>query len=439
MVSGKLKKMIYNDTMKNTLMPLLLGTLLFSYFPAQAEVLGKIAAVVEEDIILEQELDKEVATISQRIRAGNTPAPPEAVLRKQVLEKMIMDKLQRQLAEKAGINVTEDQIANSAADIAQRNNMSLEQFRAELEKQGMPYKTFLDNMRNEIIINQLRSREIGGRIKVTDREVEHFIETQGKSGAENVQYHLGHILIALKEGASASEIQKAEAKADHLVKALRAGQSFTQVAMSESEDDNALKGGDLGWRTINDVPTLFAHKVSQMQADEVSDPIRSPSGFHILKMLEIKGLDNHVTTQTKVRHILIKTNELIDDNEAKNRLLALRDRIADGDDFAKLARANSDDKGSAIKGGSLDWVNPGDLVKPFEETMNKLAINELSEPIQSQFGWHLIQVLDRKAKDDSEEHKKNLIRDAIRKRKIEEETELWMRRLRDEGFVEIYP
>jgi peptidyl-prolyl cis-trans isomerase SurA len=439
MDSGKLKKMIYNDTTKKALMPLLLGTLLFSYFPAQAEVLGKIAAVVEEDIILEQELDKEVATISQRIRASNTPAPPESVLRKQVLEKMILDKLQRQLAEKAGINVTEDQIANSAADIAQRNNMSLEQFRAELEKQGMPYKTFLDNMRNEIIINQLRSREIGGRIKVTDREVEHFIETQGKSGAENVQYHLGHILIALKEGASSSEIQKAEAKADNLVKTLRAGQSFTQVAMSESEDDNALKGGDLGWRTINDVPTLFAHKVSQMQADEVSDPIRSPSGFHILKMLEVKGLDNHVTTQTKVRHILIKTNELIDDNEAKNRLQALRDRIADGDDFAKLARANSDDKGSAIKGGSLDWVNPGDLVKPFEDTMNKLVINELSEPIQSQFGWHLIQVLDRKAKDDSQEHKKNLIRDAIRKRKIEEETELWMRRLRDEGFVEIYP
>jgi len=439
MVSGQLKKMINHKTMKKALIPLLLGALLFSYSSAHAEVLGKIAAVVEEDIILEQELDKEVATISQRIRAGNTPAPPEAVLRKQVLEKMILDKLQRQLAEKAGINVSEDQIANSAADIAQRNNMSLEQFRAELEKQGISYKTFIDNMRNEIVINQLRSREIGGRIKVTDREVEHFIETQGKSGVENVQYHLGHILIALKEGASASEIQKAEAKADTLVKNLRAGQSFTQVAMSESEDDNALKGGDLGWRTINDVPTLFALKVSQMQENEVSDPIRSPSGFHILKMLETKGLDNHVTTQTKVRHILIKTNELIDDDEAKKRLQALRDRIIDGDDFAKLARANSDDKGSAIKGGSLEWVSPGDLVKPFEETMNKLAINELSVPIQSQFGWHLIQVLDRKAKDDSEEHKKNLIRDAIRKRKIEEETELWMRRLRDEGFVEIYP
>ena len=358
MVSGKLKKMIYNDMLKKALMPLLFGALFFSYFPAQAEVLGKIAAVVEEDIILEQELDKEVATISQRIRAGNTPPPPETVLRKQVLEKMILDKLQRQLAEKAGINVSEDQIANSAADIAQRNNMSLEQFRAELEKQGLPYKSFLDNMRNEIIINQLRSREIGGRIKVTDREVDHFIETQGKTGVENVQYHLGHILIALKEGASASEIQKAEAKAETLVKNLRAGQSFTQVAMSESEDDNALKGGDLGWRTINDVPTLFALKVSQMQSNEVSDPIRSPSGFHILKMLEIKGLDNHVTTQTKVRHILIKTNELIDDNEAKNRLQALRDRIVDGDDFSKLARANSDDKGSAIKLKCCQCVGP---------------------------------------------------------------------------------
>jgi len=439
MVIGQLKKMIYNDMIKKALLPLLLATLFFSYFSAQAEVLGKISAVVEEDIILEQELDKEVATISQRIRASNTAIPPESVLRKQVLEKMIMDKLQRQLAEKAGINVSEDQIASSAADIAQRNNMSLEQFRAELDKQGISYKAFLDNMRNEIIINQLRSREIGGRIKVTDREVEHFIETQGKSGVEKVQYHLGHILIALKEGASSSEIQKAEAKADHLVKNLRAGQSFTQVAMSESEDDNALKGGDLGWRTANDIPTLFAHKVNEMQVNEVSEPIRSPSGFHILKMLEIKGLDSHVTTQTKVRHILIKTNELIDDDEAKKRLQALRDRIIDGDDFAKLARANSDDKGSAIKGGSLDWVNPGDLVKPFEETMNKLTINELSEPIQSQFGWHLIQVLERKAKDDSEEHKKNLIRDSLRKRKIEEETELWMRRLRDEGFVEIYP
>ena len=429
--------MINQNTMKKAVISLLTSCLLLGNVPITAEVLGKIAAVVEDDVILEQELNQEVSTIEQRIQASKTQMPPESILRKQVLEKMIIDRLQRQLAEKAGITVTEEMLNNSAADIAQRNNMTLEQFRAELEHQGMTYKGFLDNMRNEIIINQLRSREIGGRIKVTDREVDHYLETQGKVGEEAAQYHLGHILIAVKEAASASEIQKAQSKADNLVKKLRAGQDFSQAAMSESEDDNALKGGDLGWRTANDIPTLFADKVSQMRAGEVADAVRSPSGFHIIKMLEIKGFDNHIITKTKVRHILIKTNELIDDEEAKKRLQALKVRIADGDDFASLARAHSDDKGSALKGGSLDWVSPGDLVKPFEEAMTKLDINQISEPIQTQFGWHLIQVLDRENKDDSLEHKKNLVRDAIRKRKIEEETELWMRRLRDEAYVEI--
>ncbi len=432
--------MINNNTFKTTIFCLLSGLLTFNTPPTFAETLGKIAAVVEEDVILEQELNKEVDNIAQRIRASNTPMPPESVLRKQVLEKIIIDKLQRQLAEKAGITVTEDMLNKSAEDIAQRNNMNIEQFRGELQRQGMTYKNFLDNMRNEIIINQLRGREIGGRIKVTDREVDHYLETQGNVSAEKAQYHLGHILIAVKEGASAAEIQKAQAKADNLVKKLRAGQDFAETAISESEDDNALKGGDLGWRTIDDIPTLFSSEVNKMKAGEIGDALRSPSGFHVLKMFEVKGFDDHVIIKTKVRHILIKTNELIDDDEAKRRLFALKARIKDGgEDFATLARSNSDDKGSAIKGGSLDWVNPGDLVRPFEEAMAKLDINQISDPVQSQFGWHLIQVLDRQNKDNSTEHRKNLVRDAIRKRKIEEETELWMRKLRDESYVEIYP
>ena len=432
-------KMIGKNSINKAVIFLLICNLLSGTSLVHAEVLGKIAAVVEDDVILEQELDREVSAIAQRIQASKTQMPPEYILRKQVLEKMIIDKLQRQLAERAGITVSEEMLNNSAADIAQRNNMTLQQFRAELERQGMSYKSFLDNMRNEIIINQLRSREIGGRIKVTDREVEHYMETQGNVGGQAVQYHLGHILIAVKEAASAAEIQKARSKADDLVKKLRAGQDFTQTALRESEDDNALKGGDLGWRSLSDMPTLFADKASTMRTGEVADPVRSPSGFHIIKMLEVKGLDtNHMITKTKVRHILIKPNELINDEEARKRLLSLKARIADGDDFAALARANSDDKGSALKGGSLDWVSPGDLVKPFEDAMEKLAINEISEPVQTQFGWHLIQVLDRENKDDSLEHKKNMVRDAIRKRKIEEETELWMRRLRDEAYVEIY-
>lgn len=430
--------MIYQKKMTRVIASVLFCSFLFSSFLVQAEVLDTIIAVVEDDVILERELQREVLAIEQRIQASKAAMPPASMLRKQVLERMIVDKLQRHLAEKAGINVTEEMLNSSANDIALRNNMNLQKFRAELESQGISYQSFLDNIRNEIIINQLRGREIGGRIKVTDREVDHYMETQDKIGEEAVQYHLGHILIAVKEAASAAEIQKAQSKAEDIVKKLRAGQDFTQIAISESDDANALKGGDLGWRTMGNIPTLFVDVIGKLAQGEVADPIRSPSGFHIVKMLEVKGIDVHMVTKTKVRHILIKTNELIDDAEAKKRLLALKARIADGDDFAALARAHSDDKGSALKGGSLDWVGPGDLVKPFEEALEKLSISEISEPVQTQFGWHLIQVLDRENKDNSEEFKKNLVREAIRKRKIEEETELWLRRLRDEAFVEIY-
>ncbi len=403
-----------------------------------AEPLDRIVAIVEDDVILEGELRREVSAIVQKLQTSNTPMPPDYVVKKQVLEKMIMEKLQRHLAEKAGINLSEEMLTNSATDIAQRNNMTLEQFKQELQQQGITYQSFLENMRNEIVINQLRGKEIGDRIKVTDREIEHFIETEDKAGEGIGQYHLGHILIAVKEGASSAVILKAKNKADQLIKDLRSGQDFTKTAMSVSDDDNALKGGDLGWRGKSDVPTLFVDVVSKMASGDVSDPIRSPSGFHIIKMLESKGVGSHMTTKSKVRHILIKTNDLIDDAEAQKRLNDLKQRIADGDDFAALARAHSDDKGSALKGGSLDWVGPDDLVKPFQEAMEKLAVNEISEPVQTQFGWHLIQVLERQNKDDTSDFKKNQIRDIIRKRKIEEETELWLRRLRDESSVEIF-
>jgi peptidyl-prolyl cis-trans isomerase SurA len=414
-------------------------SLLITSVAVYAETIDRIVAVVEEDVILEGELEREVSTIRARMTESKAQLPPETVLRKQVLEKMIIDKLQRQLAEKAGVSVSEEVLNSSAADIAQRNNMSLEQFRTELENSGISYSSFLDNMRNEIVINQIRAKEIGSRIKVSDSEVEHYMETEEKAGDEATQYHLGHILIAVKESASSSEIQKAQTKADNLVKKLRKGQDFSQAAMSDSDDDNALKGGDLGWRGINDIPSQLVDGVRKMRLDEVSDPIRSSGGFHIIKMLGKKSdVDNHVISTTKVRHILVKTNELIDDAEAKKRILELKARIADGDDFATLARTHSDDKGSALKGGELGWVEPGSLVKPFEEAMNKLTVNQISEPVQSQFGWHLIQVLDRKDKDNASEHKKNLIREAIRKRKIEEETELWLRRLRDEAYIEIH-
>lgn len=403
-----------------------------------AEPLDRIVAVVEDDVILENELRQEVIAIVQKLQASNAQMPPDYVIKRQVLEKMIMEKLQRHLAERAGINLGEDMLTNSATDIAQRNNMTLEQFKEELQRQGMSYAAFLENMKNEIVINQLRAKEIGERIKVSDREIEHFIETEDKGGDGLGQFHLGHILIAVKEGASAETIRKAVDKAEKLVKELRSGLDFSKAAASASDDENALKGGDLGWHSKNDVPSFFVDVVGKMKAGDVSDPIRSPSGFHIIKMLEAKGVGAQVITKTKVRHILIKTNELVNDDDARQKLLALKQRIADGDDFATLARAHSDDKGSALKGGSLDWVGPDDLVKPFQEAMDKLAINDISEPVQTQYGWHLIQVLGREDKDNTSDFKKNQIRDIIRKRKIDEETELWLRRLRDESYVEIF-
>ena len=402
-----------------------------------ARILERIVAVVEDDVILEGELNKEVAAISAKLKSSNVMAPPEFVLRKQVLERMVVDKLQQQLAAKSGIQVSDEMLRNSVADIAARNGLSVEAFHAELDKQGMNFKSFEENLRNEIVVNQLRSREIGSRIKVTDAEVAHYMETQSKAGQTNSKYRLGHILIAVSEAASAASIQKAKEKADQVVAELRSGKDFKQMAISVSNDDNALKGGDLGWRSPSQIPNLFAETVTGMNQGDISDPIRSPSGFHIIKILELEGAGQHIVTKTKVRHILIKTNELIDDAEAEKRLIALRDRIKDGDDFAALARGHSDDKGSAVNGGSLDWVVPGALVPPFEEAMNKLEINEISKPVQTQFGWHIIQVLGRESQDNSEQFKKDKVREEIRKRKIEEETELWLRRLRDEAFVEI--
>lgn len=411
-------------------------------FASQADTLDRIVAVVEDDVVLDSELNQEVSAIVRKLQANHVAMPPANILRKQVLERIIMQKLQRQLAERSGAQVSEEMLQSAVADIARNNKMTTEQFRASLANQGISYKKFAESISNEIIVNQLRSREIAGRIKVTDNEIKHYIETHGNLDNANNSYHLGHILVSVPETASAKVIQKAKDQAMNIVAKLRKGQDFKQLAMSVSDDEQALKGGDLGWRSIGEVPTLFVDVVTKMAQGEVADPIRSPSGFHIIKLLEAKGSikmdEKHTTTKTKVRHILIKTNELVNDEEAKKKLLAIKQRLKDGDDFATLARGNSDDKGSALKGGDLGWVGPGALVPPFEEAMNNLAVKQISDPIQTQFGWHIIQVLEREKQDNSSEFRKSKVAEEIRRRKIEEETELWLRRLRDEAFVEIY-
>ncbi len=402
-----------------------------------AKAMDRIVAIVEDDVILYSELNREMETVMSKISAADPNKPPESFIQKQVLERLIINKIQRQIAERSGIRVNNEMLNQAIKDIAKRNNMTIQQFQEELSKQNISYPSFSESVRSEIIVNQLRAREIGERVKVTDREVTHFLETQGDVERNKSQYHLGHILIALPKGASSKEIQAARTKAEGLVVKLRKGEGFNQVAIESSDGGRALKGGDLGWRKLAEVPTIFTDDVTKLDEGDIAEPIRSPSGFHIIKMLGLKGIKKHVLQQTKVRHILLKTNEMLTDNEARVLLFKLLARIKAGEPFEKLARAYSNDKVSALNGGNLDWVNPGALVPPFEQAMGRLKINELSEPVQTQFGWHIIQVLGRKTTDNSKDFKVELAREEIRKRKIEEETEAWLRKLRDEAYVEI--
>ncbi len=414
-----------------------IALLIAAFNVAAADYLDGIAAIVEEDVILDSELASEVQTIVARLQRQKIQLPEKEILYKQVLERLIIDKLQTQLAQRAGMQLSDEYVNISIEKIARSNRMSMETFKASLAAEGMSFADFQKNVRKEITINQLRSREIGARIKVSDQAVKHYLETTMSESDRSVQYLVGHILLSLPEGADATSIQEKTAEANSIVEQLRGGTDFKQLSVAKSESDTALKGGDLGWRTLRQLPSLFVDAVKGMRKGEVAAPIRSPSGFHILQLLDSTGNELHIISETHVRHILIKTNELINDDEAKKRLQIILARIADGDDFAVLAKANSKDTGSAIKGGDLSWVVPGLLVPAFEKSMDGLAINEISQPVQTQFGWHIIQVLGRRSKDNTEKFKFEQARDELRQRKIEEETELWLRRLRDEAYVDI--
>lgn len=420
------------------LLVVILGWGGFHFSVGRAEEIDRIVAVVEDGVILESELLQKLDAVKRNLRQANTSLPPDSQLARQVLERLIIDKLQLQLADKAGIKIDEETLRGAVQQIAQRNNMSPEEFRQSLRAEGIDYAEFVDQIRSEIAIGRLRSSQINSQIKVSDREIQNYLESHAFSqGGSDRQYALAHILIATPQAASPAQVQKARDKAENLLKEIKAGLDFKQAALSASDSEHALKGGELGWRKKSEIPSLFADLVDHMKEGDVEGPIRSSSGYHLVKLLAVRGGEPHILTKTRVRHILIKPNEVLSDSEAKQKLLTLKDRIENGEDFGVLARAYSDDKGSAIKGGELGWVRPGALVPAFEEAMNRLEPNRLSEPVQTQFGWHLIQVLERQQSNDSDEFRRNQAREEIFKRKVEEETELWLRRIRDEAYVEI--
>lgn len=420
------------------LLAALLGSLLaaFPLHAAKVEELNRIVAVVDDEAITSLELERRLQGIVAQLRQNGTALPPMEILRRQVLERLIIERIQLALATSRGVRVDDETLNEVITRIAGQSKLSLQQFREALQRDGADFTEFREEVRNEITMNNLRAREVESRVEVTQQEVDDFLARQAGGDGLDTEYHLGHILIAVPEGAAPEQVQAARATAQQVLDQLRAGADFRQLAITHSAGQQALQGGDLGWRKGGQLPTLFADSVVRLAPGEVSEPLRSSSGFHIIKLLGKRGEERQYITQTLARHILVRSTALVSDFEARNKLSRLRERVLQGEDFAELARANSEDPGSGAKGGDLGWANPGTFVGPFEQAMDKLKPGEISEPFRSQFGWHIVQVVERRQRDGTEELKRARAFEAIRQRKIEEETQDWLRRLRDEAYVE---
>lgn len=398
--------------------------------------IDRIIAVVNDDVIVQSELQARMRTVVEQLQNSGVPAPAKDVLEKQVLEQLILDRLQMQMAAVIGIRIDDETLNRQIADIASENKLSLRQFRDILERDGYSFAAFREEIRNELIKNRVQQQQVQDRVQVTERDIDNYLATRAKQGSEITEYRVGHILIAVPDGASPEELAAARDKAEDVLARLKGGANFGRTAAAESDGRQALEGGDLGWRKAAALPTIFESAVPELEKGEVSDIIRSPSGFHLIKLLDVRGAERHVINQTHARHILIKTNEVISSNDARARLRVLRARIVNGTDFGELARANSDDPGSAAKGGDLGWLNPGDTIPAFEKSMDRLADGEVSEPFETQFGWHIVQVLARRDRDSTQEVQRAKAANELRRRKVEEELQAWLRQIRDEAYVE---
>jgi peptidyl-prolyl cis-trans isomerase SurA len=398
--------------------------------------LNHIVAVVNNDVILQSELDNRERLVIEQLRKQGAQLPPRDILRKQVLDRLILENLQLQIAERSGIRVDDETLNANLRSMAKQNGMTLTGFREVLEKDGFDYVAFREEFRNQIIMNKLRLQMEDNRVQVSEQEIDNLLESAAGFNDQSREYRLLHILVSLPEAASPEQIQAARQRAEDILARLRAGADFRQVAIAESDSQTALNGGDLGWRRTGQLPSFFSDVVGQLKRGQISDLIRTPSGFHIIRIDDIRGEEQHTIHQTLASHILLRPDALVTENEVRTRIIQLYDRITAGDDFAELARAHSQDPGSASEGGSLGWVNPGQMVPEFEKVMNELEVGEVSKPVQSRFGFHLIKVLDRREHDDTEEYRRARVRESIRQRKADEELEIWLRRLRDESYVE---
>lgn len=414
-----------------------LGFSQYSALAADVVKMDRIVAVVDQTVITEQELESRITSLSAQLRKQGTELPEESILRKQILERLISDALQLQYAAQTGIKVDDTQLDKTIERIAEQNKMTIRQFHDALNQDGISIRKFRADIRNEIIIARLREREVESRVNVSESEIDNYLTTQASSSQNQDEYEISHILIRVPEEAAPEDVQKAKTKVDEALAALEAGTSFAKVSASFSDAPNALEGGNIGWKSGSQVPTLFLDALKTMQKGDVSAALRSPNGFHILKVNDRRGGSSPlIIEQTHARHILIKLSEIMSEKDAKQKMDGIKERLDNGEKFEVLARQFSED-GTASSGGDLGWVNPGDTVPQFEKAMNTLKQDEISEPVLSPFGWHVIQVLERRKQDMSKEAARLKARQEIRTRKADEAYQDWVRELRDRAFVEL--
>ncbi len=400
------------------------------------QLIDRIVAVVNTEVITQRDLSERMTLVGTQLKRQGTPPPPPEVLERQVLERMIMDRVQVQFARDTGVRVDDLQVDRTMQLIAENNKLTLADFRRTLEREGVSFDRFREDIRNEIVISRLREREVDSKIQIGESEIENFLQ-ELQAGDAGTQFDLSHILVRVPESASPEQVDGRLRRAQEALAKARGGADFAQLAVSYSDAPDALKGGGMGWRERDRLPELFAEALVKLKPGEVSDVLRSPAGFHIVRLNDRRGGGgSFMAEQTRARHILARVSELVSETEARRKITVLRQRIAEGTNFAELARLNSDDTASAQRGGELGWTVPGDLVPEFERAMNALKIGELSQPVRTPFGYHIIQVEERRTADLSADRKRIEARRVLRDRRADEAYQEWLRQLRDRSYVD---
>ena len=424
-------------SIKKRIVFILLGFLISTNTYTKIELIDRVVAVVDSGVIMESQLNSRVEEILVRLKNDKAELPPLNLLEEQVLDRLIIEEIQLQLAERAGIKISDSELNQTLSRVSSQNNLSLEEFRLKLEAEGTSYKSFRDTIKKELIIQRVQRGKVGAKIDISEQELENFINSEEGRTQLAEQYNVQHILLSVKSGLSEIEIEAIENEAVSLLERLENGESFEKLAASYSAGQKALEGGFLGWKTSAELPSLFAEVVSGLTVGEVAQPVRSGAGFHILKLTEKRGNTVKFLDQTLARHILVQPSEIRTENQAKMLINDIYNRLKEGEDFKQLARQFSEDPGSKMDGGELGWSNPGDYDPAFEMTLNATEIGQLSEPVKSSFGWHIIEVMDRRNEDVSQEEQKNRAYQIIFKRKFDQELQSTLIELRAEAYVDI--